>query len=155
MVFQPVDFKELAIEIIDKSNQLNSNNSAIVRTCISRLYYYIFLETRDVIEEKLLNHGKKLSKNVNIHWIVKELTKLVGVSCNKKEIIKLSQFLSELRRLRNIADYETTIVINPTQCKELEENIKEVETILPIFKEIDSKIFDSMYERVKHKHQNQ
>lgn len=142
-MFSPIDFKLLAIEIRDISHKLNSKESAVIRTCISRLYYYVFLEARDTILSKIYAHGLKLPEHskINIHRFVSEVIKDIGYASNNREILKVANYISELRRRRNQADYETLIKFKPEICREIEYTVEKIESTFIALKNIESKVF--------------
>ncbi|MDR0911077.1 MAG: hypothetical protein LBM96_00570 [Methanobrevibacter sp.] len=67
--FSPEDFLELSKELIDTKEELKSNNSAINRTIIDRLYYALFLYLRSWIETNIKEY--KINYNVKDHSIIR------------------------------------------------------------------------------------
>ncbi len=87
-MFNPTDFLDLARE-------LGNNNEARIRTAVGRAYYASFLTIRDtmVIDEK----------TPEVHRMV------LSMLYRKNPVI--ANKLHYLRRQRNIADYDTELVM--------------------------------------------
>jgi uncharacterized protein (UPF0332 family) len=87
-MFDPSDFLDLAIE-------LGSNDEARIRTAVGRAYYASFLTARNAfaIEEK----------KTDVHRMV------LNMLYRKNPLI--ANKLHYLRRQRNIADYDTCLVM--------------------------------------------
>jgi uncharacterized protein (UPF0332 family) len=87
-MFDPSDFLDLAME-------LEKNNEAKIRTVIGRAYYASFLTARNT-----MSIGEKTP----------ELHKMVLSFLYRKNPV-IANKLHYLRRQRNIADYDTELVI--------------------------------------------
>ena len=94
--FNPEDFYKIAENIYNKLNTSTiPYKEAWIRTAISRLYYSIFLYLRNMI-------GYKKYHKRDIHQIVSEILIDKGGL-----FTKIGYKLSEIREIRNTADYDT------------------------------------------------
>jgi uncharacterized protein (UPF0332 family) len=97
MSFEWEDFKTLAFELCDRSD-----DEASQRTAISRFYYAAFCRLRDYI---ILTDKHEFKKDSNIH------TEVIKYLINEHRYIaeygKIGRKLRRLRKNRNIADYES------------------------------------------------
>ncbi|MEM0140305.1 MAG: HEPN domain-containing protein [Ferroplasma sp.] len=92
---KPEEFLDLAKNIVNANS-----NQAQIRTSISRIYYSVFLESRELF----ISMGAKFSKSANVHKEVEDLIKNSG--CNGNDAYKESNLLFNLRKMRNEADYD-------------------------------------------------
>ena len=93
-MFDPLDFFKLAKE-------LAGGDEASIRTSIGRAYYASFLIARDRLELEL--------RIPEVHQrIVEILYKKYPLAANN---------LHQLRRLRNLSDYDTKAVLKPTDSE--------------------------------------
>jgi uncharacterized protein (UPF0332 family) len=77
------------------------------RTCISRIYYAVFLSFRDKILALPIRNAKirRLIERTNeAHAIIAETIRIVDVD--------IGEYIVNLRKLRNDADYRTNIVFS-------------------------------------------
>jgi uncharacterized protein (UPF0332 family) len=77
------------------------------RTCISRIYYAVFLSFRDKILALPIRNAeiKRLIEHTNeAHAIIAETIRIVDVD--------IGEYIVNLRKLRNDADYRTNIVLS-------------------------------------------
>jgi len=105
--FEPKTFYDLAIYV---KNQLfhmipQDLTQAADRTCISRVYYAVFLSFRDKILAlpfRSVELKRRIQRTQDAHAIVAETIRVVDPS--------LGDYIVNLRILRNRADYRTNIV---------------------------------------------
>ncbi|MFQ6089637.1 MAG: hypothetical protein ACE5K0_12160 [Candidatus Methanofastidiosia archaeon] len=93
-MFDPLDFFKLAKE-------LAVGDEASIRTSIGRAYYASFLITRDKLELEL--------KIPEVHQKVVEIL--------YKKYPSAANNLHQLRRLRNLSDYDTKAILKHTDSK--------------------------------------
>jgi uncharacterized protein (UPF0332 family) len=111
-IFEPKTFYDLAIYIKDKLFQLfpQELKQATDRTCVSRAYYAIFLLFRDALLALPIRDGElrnRIKYTNDAHAIVAETIKIVDFN--------IGNYIVNLRRLRNQADYETNITFPPSE----------------------------------------
>ncbi|NHV05719.1 MAG: HEPN domain-containing protein [Thaumarchaeota archaeon] len=105
--FNPKDFYDLALYIKNYYTVPENLKEATNRTCISRVYYAVFLLLREKILALPLwdSETKKRIENTNdAHAIVADAIKNVDP--------KIGNFITNLRSLRNKADYKIDIEMN-------------------------------------------
>lgn len=103
-MFNPSDFLDLAME-------LEKNDEARIRTAIGRAYYASFLTARNT-----MSVGEKTPE---VHKMV------LSIMYRKNPVI--ANKLHYLRRQRNIADYDTELVI---EANDAEKAVKLAEEII-------------------------
>lgn len=109
-VFEPKTFYDLAIHV---KNQLfhiipQKLKQAADRTCISRTYYAVFLSFRDkilVLPFQNAELRRRIERTNDAHAIVAETIRIIDAD--------IGDFIVNLRKLRNDADYKTDIAPSP------------------------------------------
>jgi hypothetical protein len=111
-VFKPKNFYDFAFHI--KNRLLNiipyELKEAADRTCISRIYYAVFLSFRDKILALPIRNAeikRHIERTNQAHAIIAETIRIVDA--------EIGDFLVNLRKLRNDADYKTDIVLSPDE----------------------------------------
>ena len=99
--FEPINFFELSKELYMKMNGLDSNESSIKRTIVSRLYYAAFLHAR----EWLILETDYESRGTGDHYHVPEFI-MVHTSFPMNIKINLKDRLTSLKSNRHYCDYE-------------------------------------------------
>ena len=99
--FEPINFFELSKELYMKMNGLDSNESSIKRTIVSRLYYAAFLHAR----EWLILETDYESRGTGDHYHVPEFI-MVHTSFPMNIKINLKDRLTSLKNNRHYCDYE-------------------------------------------------
>ena len=97
------------------------------RTIINRLYYYIFLEIREVIKSKVAPVQREhLEKpRISIHKLVIEIVKNMG-------FYKEARYLKEIRDIRTSFDYELNSIGEDISLERVKEIVRLLESFLPI-----------------------
>jgi uncharacterized protein (UPF0332 family) len=108
--FEPKNFYDLATHVKTQLFNIipNELKQAADRTCISRIYYAVFLSFRDKILALPIRNAelKRLIERTNdAHAIIAETIRIIDVD--------IGDFIVNLRTLRNFADYETGIALSP------------------------------------------
>jgi uncharacterized protein (UPF0332 family) len=99
----------LAIHLHELSEKVPQElKEASCRTCVSRAYYAVFLLIRDPML------GQIQSTDFRESFKRSEVAHAVVVETVKKIDYKVGNFILNLRRLRNEADYETDKVFSPS-----------------------------------------
>jgi len=130
-VFNIDEFKEIAEKLPTFKSLPNEGK---YRTAIGRYYYYIFLKLREVVKEieqdredgiyGLLNSGKA-HKALPVYF--RALSDKIRVNNLKNDLITLAEALEDLRKLRNMCDYDVEVSISFTKVIEAEIDIEIIE----------------------------
>lgn len=99
----PQEILDLACELEDVKEDLNSTNSAVNRTVYSKIYYAVFLFLRQWLEK---NSGYKSLKGE--HTKLPNYIKKNGPFSHKKNK-EISRELLHLKKLSHQADYRLTV----------------------------------------------
>ena len=115
-MFNIDEFKEIAEKLPTFKSLPNEGK---YRTAIGRYYYYIFLKLREVVKEieqdredgiyGLLNSGKA-HKALPAYF--RALSDKIRVNNLKNDLITLAEALEDLRKLRNMCDYDVDVSIS-------------------------------------------
>ncbi len=97
MKFDWSKYYDLASELVS-----TDTDEAKQRSSISRAYYAAFCLARNYLKEEL---NEEAAPNENVHQFVADRLK----NATNKTIREIGKDLSDLRRLRNKADYQDTI----------------------------------------------
>jgi len=99
-----LSFKDLSKKIVDELPHLSDGN---YRTALSRLYYSIFLELREIYKKKLpmesIYRSMLMEENPLIHALLREATFHLRKDAGRR--------LQELHELRKVSDYEIRKVV--------------------------------------------
>lgn len=98
MAFEPLEFLTVADGIAGPDEASN-------RTAVGRMYYGVFLSFRDRL-------GQQTNRQPSVHRLVSEAL------AQRLETVGARQALDQLRRLRNIADYDTAASISRANVAE-------------------------------------
>ena len=100
-----LSFKDLSKKIVDELPHLADGN---YRTALSRLYYSIFLELREVYKKKLpiesIYRSMLMEENPLIHALLREATFYLSKDIGRK--------LQDLHELRKVSDYDIRKVVS-------------------------------------------
>ena len=91
--FKPVYFFELSNELYEKMDALDSNNSSIQRTIVSRLYYAAFLHARSWL---VLNENYESHSAGDHYYIPQFIMKAESLSFKTREILRICLFLLKI-----------------------------------------------------------
>jgi len=151
-LFKPEDFKDLAVELKEKKNIFESNEKALSRTSISRFYYFLFLECREIIIDKLSFENKKIfisekckSKH---HYIVQKILYKLAKFVRNKNINILANLLNDFRVKRNEADYNLELDITFEDFDHIAEYEKYIELYIEELKKIPKEKFDKVFKSI-------
>ena len=125
-MFYPSDFKAISGILI---NTLDEYKEARIRTSISRLYYYIFLEVRELMLKIFEIKDKKKFKKLKYkhHSLIPKILIYIGEEIEDEKIIKIGNKLKFLRNIRNESDYNLIAVFEIEHYTSVEEKIKEID----------------------------
>jgi uncharacterized protein (UPF0332 family) len=115
MTFDWTEYLKLANELAKR------NDEASLRSSISRAYYGVFCIARNIL-------GYKNYKGKNVHQKVIDKLKQNGSEFPKK----LGQYLDELRRARNKADYCEDLVISKKFAQRMFELSREIFSVFKL-----------------------
>jgi len=107
MPFDPKDFLQLAIDLV---NDANYNHESAFRASISRAYYSAFLVCRTWLETR---HGFSFPRTVNAHkLVVRKLRNRTVLRTLRPGRMAVADILQTIRRRgRNVADYDLLVQI--------------------------------------------
>jgi len=133
-LFYPSDFKALSGILI---NNLDEYKEARIRTSISRLYYYIFLEIREIITETMEIKDKKKFKNLKYkhHSLIPKILVYIGEETDNEKIIMIGNKIKVLRKIRNESDYNLNAIFQIDHYISAEEKIKDIEEVITYLKQ--------------------
>ena len=115
MSFNWIKYIHLAIEL------LNGNNESYYRSAISRAYYGVFCIIRD-------REGFSYYRKSDVHSkVIEEYTK-----SNDEDERVIGSILDELRKARNLADYNSGKVISKVDAERMVDSAKYILDILGI-----------------------
>ena len=97
MPIRPKDFLRLAKELAYKSDE------ASLRTAISRAYYALLLNGREIVEERF---GYRVPRGPEAHREVPRMLRRIGINNNIEDFITLAREIKSLRIVRREADYD-------------------------------------------------
>ena len=103
--FQPLDFLDFAKKLIDYNNEYCWENSSLERTVFGRIYYGTFLYVREWLSD---NTDFNVKNNGKDHKNVPTYIKLKG-PFDEDTNEDISDYIKQLRKLRNQADYNLKI----------------------------------------------
>ena len=152
-MFRPEDFKYFAEKLIRNIYSFNPYQEAVIRSSISRSYYYIFLELRETlivnfpreIREQFLNDS-----NIH-HCLIEKILFEIGSQSRDRDFIKASKAFKYSRKTRNLADYDLREVFSNEMYQDLIMDIGKIEAINVKIKQIDRKILENAYKKAKEK----
>ncbi|RUM60327.1 MAG: hypothetical protein DSY59_03180 [Persephonella sp.] len=154
-MFTPKDFKNLSTELKEKQNVFKCGEGALSRTSISRLYYYIFLECREIINDKLNDRNKIIFASEDCkkkhHYIVQVILYRLAKATKNENISFLSNILNEFREIRNDADYNLEIDITFEDYNVLIDFKEEIENCVEELKNIPKNKFNRIFDRLSDK----
>ncbi|RUM40757.1 MAG: hypothetical protein DSY34_04720 [Desulfurobacterium sp.] len=126
-MLNPKHLKQLSFFLENWKNYPEHLENAKKRTIINRLYYYIFLEIREIIKSKIAPVQREhLEKpRTSIHRLVIEIVKNAG-------FYKEAKYLREIRGIRTSFDYELNSIGEDISLERAKETVKLLESFLPI-----------------------
>lgn len=152
-MFQPEDFQKLAFELPINANNFSCGESSLSRTSISRTYYFMFLEIREIIISKLNDNNKFIFTSQicrkKHHYIIQKILYQIEKMSRNPKIKVLAENLAEYREKRNEADYEIEIIIRFPHFFELTQNFEEVKEAIEELRKIKKEIFYQAFEKIK------
>ena len=121
-MLKPVHFKQLSFLIENWNSAPSHLEIARKKTAISRLYYYVFLEIREIIRSKLSpSQLQKLeAEKGKVHKLLIELLQELNLT-------RESRNLKKLRDIRNFADYNLQmggVEVSLSEAKKLTKNLE-------------------------------
>ncbi|XRO77339.1 hypothetical protein ACO3VM_02080 [Methanocaldococcus sp. 10A] len=150
--FDEEEFKKLAEWLFLNNSQIkNSFNieEGIYRSIIGRYYYYIFLKIRNIIlsyDDDNVNSFNKGDAHRLITLYLKALDEILELNGDLEDI---ADSLSQLRDLRNKADYETYKKITWNDVLRAKGWVEDIELSLQNIKFRDIKGFENILEHIK------
>ena len=151
MGIQPLDFYYVAEDLLENNGKFKSKEG-LFRTAISRYYYYLYLEVREIITslDKKMEPQLKGQNVVDAHKKVRDYLKRVYyIGKRKAQTYQIEQYkldslyslknaLSNLLKMRKDADYELEINISEKEVNDAKERINEIREnyVLEHFKEV-------------------
>lgn len=144
---EPREFYNTAEELLKSFNRF-SNKEGISRTIVSRYYYYLYLEIREIIVsidktmekelkgESVIDAHKKVRNYLrDIYYTAKrELSKYEFQQYEVESIRTLKNALSNLFKMRKEADYELDLQINREKAKEAKTRVDSVSDAIENFR---------------------
>ncbi|WP_337861077.1 HEPN domain-containing protein [Ferroplasma sp.] len=114
MTFEWEDYLTLAIELKKNVQEFKlrekcSLEEAIYRSSISRSYYFIFHYSKNYLE----TYGRHFKKTADVHREICDAFEELSMKNDneeiRKDLIEISENLTRLRIVRNMADYDGCI----------------------------------------------
>jgi len=110
MSFNPEDFYKLAKELSEDNNYIHLDDARI-RTCVSRIYYSIFLKFREDLRKYIGNYEyDEVARSGLIHSCLRRIIKKLDITCGTK--------FERIQKLRKDSDYEVKATIKRTDVED-------------------------------------
>jgi uncharacterized protein (UPF0332 family) len=136
----PRDFRLLADDLFLKSYLFKNYICSAYRTSISRYYYYIFLETREVLNANFKREDKDIFNGYKDkhHCLIPKILLFLGNLSKKKMLTKASRKFENLRYKRNECDYEISINLRKEDVEDAKYDIEFIENAILIIPQIEN-----------------
>lgn len=151
MSIKPSDFYYVAEDLLENSRKFKSREG-LFRTAISRYYYYLYLEVREIITamdksmesqlkgQNVVDAHKKIKDYIwNVYSMATRNSRKYYIEQYKIQSIKLlKNTLSNLLKMRKKSDYELESTISAKEANDAKERINKLheDSVLDHFKEV-------------------
>ena len=146
----PSEFSIVADRIL---NELGKEE-IYIRTYIGRKYYYLFLELREKVKDKISNEylfylNEEENIRINLHSLLKNFLFNLSINRNlpidiRKKLRNGAKSFRSLRKLRNASDYKiySTIALS---IQDINKHIENIEAVIQELENINRRILDDTF----------